>query len=67
MVYSAKRLEMYKLAQRMVIDDAPSMFRSYRKATFLVKPYVKGLDVTPQDSNTYPGMTTALLNVTIAK
>jgi len=66
-VDQAKRLELYKQAQRLVIDDAPYIIRSTSKATFLVKPYVKGLEITPQDSNTYPGMTTALLNVTIEK
>lgn len=66
-VDQAKRLEMYKQVQRLVLDDAPYIIRSTSKATFLVKPYIKGLEITPQDSNTYPGMTTALLNVTIAK
>jgi oligopeptide transport system substrate-binding protein len=62
-----KRLDLYKQAQRLVIDDAPYIIRSTSKATFLVKPYVKGLEITPQDSNTYPGMTTALFNVSIQK
>jgi oligopeptide transport system substrate-binding protein len=62
-----KRLDLYKQAQRLVIDDAPYIIRSTSKSTFLVKPYVKGLEITPQDSNTYPGMTTGLFNVTIEK
>ncbi len=66
-VDQAKRLDLYKQAQRLVVDDAPYIIRSTSKATFLVKPYVKGLEITPQDSNTYPGMTTGLLNVTIEK
>jgi oligopeptide transport system substrate-binding protein len=66
-VDEAKRLELYKQAQQIVLDDAPYIIRSTSKATFLVKPYIKGLEITPQDSNTYPGMTTALLNVTIER
>ena len=66
-VDQAKRLDLYKQAQRLVLDDAPYIIRSTSKATFLVKPYIKGVEITPQDSNTYPGMTTSLLNVTIEK
>jgi oligopeptide transport system substrate-binding protein len=62
-----KRMELYKQAQRMLIQDSPYIIRSTSKATFLVKPYVKGLEITPQDSNTYPGMTTGLLGVSIEK
>jgi oligopeptide transport system substrate-binding protein len=62
-----KRMELYDQAQKLVIDDTPYIIRSTSKGSFVVKPYVKGLDITPQDSNTYPGMTTALLNVTIEK
>jgi len=62
-----KRMELYKQAQRMLLQDAPYIIRSTSKATFLVKPYIKGLEITPQDSNTYPGMTTGLLGVTIEK
>jgi oligopeptide transport system substrate-binding protein len=63
----AKRLELYAEAQRLLLDDAPYIIRSTSKSSFLVKPYVKGLEITPQDSNTYPGMTTALLGVSIEK
>jgi oligopeptide transport system substrate-binding protein len=62
-----KRMELYDQAQKLVVDDTPYIIRSTSKGSFAVKPYVKGLDITPQDSNTYPGMTTALLNVTIEK
>jgi oligopeptide transport system substrate-binding protein len=62
-----KRMELYDQAQKLVVDDTPYIIRSTSKGSFVVKPYVKGLDITPQDSNTYPGMTTALLNVTIEK
>jgi oligopeptide transport system substrate-binding protein len=62
-----KRMQLYHDAQRLVIGDAPYIIRSTSKASFLVKPYVKGLDVTPQDSNTYPGMTTGLLNVAMSQ
>jgi oligopeptide transport system substrate-binding protein len=61
----AKRMALYDQAQKLVIDDVPYIIRSTSKGTFLVKPYVKGIQITPQDSNTYPGMTTSLFNVTI--
>jgi oligopeptide transport system substrate-binding protein len=62
-----KRMDLYDQAQKLVIDDSPYIIRSTSKGYFLIKPHVKGLDITPQDSNTYPGMTTQLLNVTIEK
>jgi oligopeptide transport system substrate-binding protein len=64
---SEKRMDLYDQAQKLVVDDTPYIIRSTSKGSFAVKPYVKGLDITPQDSNTYPGMTTQLLNVTIEK
>ncbi|MBS1966865.1 MAG: peptide ABC transporter substrate-binding protein [Chloroflexi bacterium SZAS-1] len=62
-----KRMQLYHDAQRLVIGDAPYIIRSTSKASFLVKPYIQGIESTPQDSNTYPGMTTGLLNATMAK
>jgi oligopeptide transport system substrate-binding protein len=66
-VDEAKRMQLYHDAQRLVVDDAPYIIRSTSKASFLVKSYVKGIDITPQDSNTYPGMTTGLLNAVIER
>lgn len=66
-VDATKRMQLYHDAQRLVIGDAPYIIRSTSKSSFLVKPYVKGFDITPQDSNTYPGMTTGLLNVTMSQ
>ena len=66
-VDATKRMLLYHDAQRLVIGDAPYIIRSTSKSSFLVKPYVKGFDITPQDSNTYPGMTTGLLNVTMSQ
>jgi oligopeptide transport system substrate-binding protein len=63
----AKRMALYDQVQKIIIDDVPYIIRSTSKGTFLVKPYVKGLEITPQDSNTYPGMTTSLFNVTVEK
>jgi|HigsolmetaAR201D_1030396.scaffolds.fasta_scaffold08462_3 oligopeptide transport system substrate-binding protein len=60
-----KRAELYFEAQRLVVGDAPYIIRSTSKSSYLVKPYVKGISITPQDSNTYPGMTTSLQGVTI--
>jgi oligopeptide transport system substrate-binding protein len=62
-----KRMALYDQAQKLIVDDVPYIIRSTSKGTFLVKSYVKGLEITPQDSNTYPGMTTSLFNVTVEK
>jgi oligopeptide transport system substrate-binding protein len=66
-INTEKRMQLYDQAQKLVVDDSPYIIRSTSKGYFLIKPRVKGLDVTPQDSNTYPGMTTQLLNVTIGQ
>jgi oligopeptide transport system substrate-binding protein len=63
----AKRMQLYDQAQKIVVGGAPYIIRSTSKGSFAIKPYVKGIDITPQDSNTFPGMTTTLLNVTIEK
>jgi oligopeptide transport system substrate-binding protein len=62
-----KRMQLYDQAQKIVVGDVPYIIRSTSKGYFLIKPWVKGLEITPQDSNTYPGTTTTLLNVTIEK
>ncbi|HEX5692249.1 MAG TPA: ABC transporter substrate-binding protein, partial [Roseiflexaceae bacterium] len=62
-----KRMSLYDQAQKLVVGDSPYIIRSTSKGSFAIKPYVKGIDVTPQDSNSFPGMTTTLLNVTIEK
>lgn len=62
----AKRAELYTQAQKMVIGDVPQLMRGVTKNTYLVKPYVKGLDFTPQDSD-WSGQITSMYNVTLEK
>jgi oligopeptide transport system substrate-binding protein len=61
---TAKRAQLYDQAQKLIVGDVAQIIRSNLKNTFLVKPYVKGMDFTPQDSN-QPGVITGLLNVTV--
>jgi oligopeptide transport system substrate-binding protein len=60
------RFEMYQQAQDMVVADQGEVLLSNNKNTYLVKPYVKNVDFTPQDS-AFPGQETGLLNVTIER
>jgi oligopeptide transport system substrate-binding protein len=62
----AKRAQLYDQAQKLVIGDVPQVMRSVLKSSYMVKPYVKGLDLTPQDSD-WPGQITSMFNVTIEK
>jgi oligopeptide transport system substrate-binding protein len=50
----AKRMELYKQAQRLLIQDIPSAFGYNTANHYLVKPWVKGITTTPQDSD-FPG------------
>jgi oligopeptide transport system substrate-binding protein len=61
-----KRFDLYAQAQDLVLQDQPQVMLSNNKNTYLVKPYVQGVDFTPQDS-TFPGQETGLFNVTIQK
>jgi oligopeptide transport system substrate-binding protein len=62
----ARRMELYAQAQKLIIADSPMIVRSVAKNIFLVKPYVKNLDFTPQDAD-FPGMMVGLNNVTLEK
>jgi oligopeptide transport system substrate-binding protein len=62
----AKRADLYTQAQKIVIGDVPQLMRGVTKNTYLVKPYVKGLDFTPQDSD-WSGQITSMYNVTLEK
>jgi oligopeptide transport system substrate-binding protein len=62
----AKRADLYDQAQKLIIGDVGQIIRSNLKNTFLIKPYVKDMDFTPQDSNE-PGVITGLMNVTLDK
>lgn len=46
---NAARLEAYKKAQQIIVDDTPVAFIYYRQSNFLLKPYVKGLVTTGLD------------------
>jgi len=62
----AKRADMYQKAQELIISDAAEIMRSNSKNNFLIKPWVKGFDFTPQDSD-QPGLVTGLRNVEFTK
>jgi oligopeptide transport system substrate-binding protein len=50
----AKRMDLYKQAQQLLLADIPSAFGYNSLNHYLVKPWVKGFMTTPQDG-TYPG------------
>jgi oligopeptide transport system substrate-binding protein len=61
----AKRMTLYADAQRMLTDGAPVAFFWNNVNTYLVKPYVKNVTVTPMDSG-WAGIYDAI-NITIEK
>ena len=50
----AKRADLYKQAQQLMLSDIPAAFGYNSLNHYLVKPWVKGIQTTPQDG-TYPG------------
>ena len=50
----AKRMDLYKQAQQLLLADFPSAFGYNSANHYLVKPWVKGVQTTPQDS-AWPG------------
>ena len=50
----AKRADLYKQAQDLLLADFPSAFGYNTTNDYLVKPWVKGILTTPQDSG-WPG------------
>jgi len=50
----AKRSELYAKAQQILLNDIPAAFGYNSLNHYLVKPWVKGFQTTPQDG-TYPG------------
>ena len=50
----AKRAELYAKAQQILLNDIPAAFGYNSLNHYLVKPWVKGFQTTPQDG-TYPG------------
>ena len=47
----AKQADMYKQAQKLLMDDAPMLPLVWPPRPALVKPYVSGLTTTPMDSD----------------
>ncbi len=52
----AKRMELYKQAQQILLADIPAAFGYNSLNHYLVKPWVKGIITTPQDGM-FPGDT----------
>ena len=63
---SAKRNDLYDQAQKQVISTLPIIIYGNSKNNYLIKPWVKGLDFTPQDSDE-PGLITGLAGVTLGQ
>jgi ABC-type transport system substrate-binding protein len=59
---SKTRSVLYDKAQKLILGDVPVIVWGNTRNNYLIKPYVKGLDFTPQDA-VYPGQQTCLLNV----
>jgi oligopeptide transport system substrate-binding protein len=53
-VDSAERMAMYQAAQEMLVGDAPGAFMWNSVNNFLIKPWVTGIELTPQDAD-WPG------------
>jgi len=47
---TTKRMGLYDEAQKLLVDSAPGAFMWNNVNSYLVKPYVKGIATTPQDS-----------------
>ncbi len=45
----ARRLELYREAERIIVEDAPAIFIAHDVSHVLVKPYVAGYVLTPVD------------------
>jgi oligopeptide transport system substrate-binding protein len=50
----ALRADLYQQAQDVLLDSAPGAFMWNNVNSYLVKPWVTGIETTPQDSN-WPG------------
>jgi oligopeptide transport system substrate-binding protein len=62
----AKRRDLYRQAQDLIVGDVPMAIVYNPKNVFLVKPYVAGLELTPQDGM-YPGAQLSLHHVEFAR
>lgn len=52
---TAKRMDLWAQAQKMVVDDAPVIFLFHDERFILLKPYVKDFKMTGIDQNALPG------------
>jgi oligopeptide transport system substrate-binding protein len=60
----AKRTQLYADAQKLLTDGAPVAFMYNNVNNYLVKPWVKGIVTTPQDSD-FPGSTGGVTQIDI--
>ena len=60
----AKRTQLYADAQKLLTDGAPVAFMYNNVNNYLVKPWVKGIVTTPQDSD-FPGSTGGVTEIDI--
>ena len=60
----AKRTQLYADAQKLLTDGAPVAFMWNNINDYLVKPWVKGIVTTPQDSD-FPGSTGGVTQIDI--
>ncbi|MGH2530798.1 MAG: peptide ABC transporter substrate-binding protein [Thermomicrobiales bacterium] len=58
----AERLELFKGVERILVEDVPAVFVYYRTPVQMIKPYVKGDALLPDDNGIaaihWPGFTT---------
>jgi oligopeptide transport system substrate-binding protein len=59
-----KRMDLYKQAQNILIEDAPGVFLNNNTNHYLVKPWVSGLELTPQDAE-WPGAIASLNTIDV--
>jgi peptide/nickel transport system substrate-binding protein/oligopeptide transport system substrate-binding protein len=52
----AKRDDLYKQAEKLLVEDVPAVFIAFRTVPKLLKPYVKGQSLQPGKLNTVPGL-----------
>ena len=47
-----KRAALLREAEKIIVEDAPWVFLSHGRTNLLVKPYVRGFELTPMDVGT---------------
>jgi oligopeptide transport system substrate-binding protein len=62
---SAKRMQLYVDAQKMLVEDAVNAFMYNNVNSYLIKPWIKGVVTTPMDAG-WPGQMDPL-TITIEK